>query len=288
MNRAKPRTHSKCVTSSDEKPTASELPRNTVPTDEKKPRRSVDVLTAGVGAMAYSGLAGIGGTSIFPLAGFALSPCPCLAASALEIGPGFDDLRAAARILAVSLGPVLAAGAGFAALAAAGLAGELFAAGAALGAAFGAAFLAPSAPRAAASISATDISPGFFAGPAAGFDAAGLSSLPPPAAFPPPSAPRAAASISATDISPGFLPDAKAAGFCSAAGCSAAADFSGAAGSAAPSSLADAAPPAPSLARQAARMSSTDMLSRSAIRISLRNNGAKVWVNARSNPRVVE
>src|SRR4029453_841294 len=56
-------------------------------------------------ARAYSGLAGIGGTSSFF---FPSTSCPLAAASSLVIGPGFAPLRAAARMLAVSLGAAAA------------------------------------------------------------------------------------------------------------------------------------------------------------------------------------
>src|SRR5689334_6721613 len=66
INRAKPSSHIKCVTASDVKPTASDDPNNTPPAAAKNERRVVAATgVAAARGRAYSGFAGIGGTSIF-------------------------------------------------------------------------------------------------------------------------------------------------------------------------------------------------------------------------------
>ena len=122
-----------------------------------KPRRSDAVDTTG--AWAYAGLAGIGGTTSFSLAGLVPVDLPCSRASFFERGPTGASPRAAARILAVDIGPL-----GSAAALAAGLGAALAAGlGAALAAGLGAALAAGSVspePRAAANMSATLIAAG--------------------------------------------------------------------------------------------------------------------------------
>src|SRR5262245_44830973 len=110
MNRAVPSVHNPNVAASDEKPRPSD-----VPSMKPSPWRRSSSASALAGlALAASGLTGIGGT--LGLAGLgasalALAAGDWAAASALVTGPGFAPLRAAARMLAVSLGP-LAASAG--------------------------------------------------------------------------------------------------------------------------------------------------------------------------------
>lgn len=161
-------------------------------------------------------------------------------------------------MLAVSLGPVgFLAAPGFGAAFAAGFAADFLAAGLGLAAAG----LAPAVSEdlAAANISATDIFPGFLALAAGSAGAAAGSSVDVGSA-PPASAERAAANMSATLI----LPGAFAGSDFGAAGSGAVAGSGALVGSAAAGSGAAPLSP-PSCWRQAARISATDMLSRSAM-----------------------
>src|SRR5688500_10741942 len=148
MNRASPSSHIRWVTTSDEKPIASEEPKAKPARPlivAMNPRRVCGSPDAAAAGRTCAGLAGIGGTSIFFLATAGASVGAALAAAAdLVTGPGLAALRAAARMLAVSFaaaGPAglasVLAGVGFAAAAGAGLgtAGSLAGFGAAAGAA---------------------------------------------------------------------------------------------------------------------------------------------------------
>jgi hypothetical protein len=153
-------------------------------------------------------------------------------------------------MLAVSLGPD--------ALAGEALAAALLAAGFAAGLAT--AFLAGLAgavapdfsPRAAASISSTDIAPGFFWGSAAGLAALEAGGLAAGAVASPVFSPRAAANISSTDIAPAFL---------TGAGGLAGAGSDGAASESDEVASGSGCWPEPSAARAAASISSIDILS---------------------------
>src|SRR5690242_14905974 len=128
MKRTVPSVQAAAVAESAVNPTASaDIPN-------KNARRSTACSFAVFAALgfAYAGFTGIGGTTIASFA-FAFLASGAIGdalacASALVIGPGFADLRAAARMLCVSTGSAFAAapsflGAAFAAGAAAGLTG---------------------------------------------------------------------------------------------------------------------------------------------------------------------
>ena len=97
MKRAKPNSHSKCVTASDTNPTAKEEPTKTPVKSPKKPRRSVASRAAGVGGAAYAGFSGIGGAWTLALPGLAApaeealveeAPAALVAADALPLATG--------------------------------------------------------------------------------------------------------------------------------------------------------------------------------------------------------
>src|SRR4051794_11879357 len=102
MNRAVPKVHKPNVVASDVKPMLMNDP-STIPSSIPRLPSSTGT---GLGfGFAYSGLGGIGGTGRFVFssrgaAGLVIGDLS--AASALDIGPGFDDSRAAVRILLVS------------------------------------------------------------------------------------------------------------------------------------------------------------------------------------------
>src|SRR5688572_27567657 len=113
MNRAKPSSHIKFTAANDVKPTARDEPNSAPAAAARKVLRVVSspAGTTAALALAYSGFAGIGGTSSLFFAG-AGAGAAFAAASAFVIGPGFAVFLAAARMLAVSFG---AAAASFAA-----------------------------------------------------------------------------------------------------------------------------------------------------------------------------
>ena len=193
MNRARPRPQIRLTSARHVNPTARNEPNST----EKNPRRSVDSLSGDLAGLAarYAGFSGIGGAAIF----FGADFCS-LAASAFVIGPGFVGLRAAARILAVSMAAtdgLAAAGAFGDALSAVGFAAFGGAAVFAAGADFSA--------RAAAIISATLIWLAGLAAAAAVDTGAAVVGF---AAALPTFSDLAAAIMSATDIGLAGLPTA--------------------------------------------------------------------------------